>query len=39
VQSDNVDREKLQQILKMTEERCLAVYSMTNRSKVEAELK
>ena len=39
VQSDNADRKKLQQILKMAEERCPAVYTMTHRIKVEAELR
>ncbi len=39
VQSDNADKKKFQQILKMAEDRCPAAYSMRNRIKVETELK
>ena len=34
--SDNADKSKLQQLLKMAEERCPAVYSMSHPIAVEA---
>ncbi len=39
VQSDNADRERLSQVLKMAEERCPAMYSMSHIVKVNAEIK
>lgn len=39
VQSDNADRERLGQVLKMAEERCPAMYSMSHVIKVNAEIK
>lgn len=38
-QSDNADRERLSQVLKMAEERCPAMYSMSHVIKVNAEIK
>ena len=38
-ESDNADKARLQQILKMAEERCPAMYSMSHIVKVSAELK
>jgi uncharacterized OsmC-like protein len=37
-QSKNVDKQKLQEILTMAEERCPAMYSMLHRIKVDAKL-
>lgn len=39
VQAENADMAKLQELIKMAEERCPAVYTMTHIVKVEAELK
>ncbi len=39
VQSDNADKERLSQVLKMAEERCPAMYSMSHIIKVKAEIK
>jgi uncharacterized OsmC-like protein len=39
VQSENADRKKLEELLKMAEERCPAVYTMTHKVKVQTELK
>jgi len=36
--SNNADKKKLEQILKMAEERCPAMYSMTHTIKVNAEI-
>lgn len=38
-QSDNADKQKLQEILKMAEERCPAMYSMSHVIKVSAQIK
>lgn len=38
-QSDNADKQKLEQILKMAEERCPAMYSMSHVIKVNAHIK
>ena len=38
-QSDNADKNKLQQVLKMAEERCPAMYSMSHIIKVNAQIK
>lgn len=38
-QSDNADKQKLQEILKMAEERCPAMYSMSHVIKVNAQIK
>ena len=38
VQSDNANRQKLQDLLKMAEERCPAIYSMSHLVKVNAKL-
>ncbi len=38
-QSDNADKERLQEIVKMAEERCPAIYSMTHVIKVVARIK
>jgi uncharacterized OsmC-like protein len=38
-QSDNADKERLQEIVKMTMERCPAMYSMTHVIKVDARIK
>jgi len=38
-QSENADKKKLEAILKMAQERCPAIYSMTHIIKVQAELK
>ncbi len=37
-ESDNADKEKLQKVIKMAEERCPAVYSMSNIIKVNAHI-
>lgn len=39
VQSDNADKQKLQEILKIAEERCPAMYSMSHVIKVNAQIK
>ena len=39
VQSENTERNKLEKILEMTQERCPAIYSMTHIIKVHAKLK
>ena len=39
VQSENADRNKLQHLLKMAEERCPAVYTMTHKIKMQTEIK
>jgi len=38
-QSDNTDKQQLQQLVKMAEERCPAMYSMTYEVKVNASIK
>jgi uncharacterized OsmC-like protein len=38
-QSDNADKQKLQQLVKMVEERCPAMYSMKHEVKVNASIK
>jgi uncharacterized OsmC-like protein len=38
-QAENADRQKLQELVKMAEERCPAVYSMSNIIKVNAQIK
>jgi len=37
-QSENTDNQKLQEILKMAEERCPAMYSMANKIDVSANI-
>jgi uncharacterized OsmC-like protein len=38
-ESDNADKQKLQELVKMAEERCPAMYSMSNEIKVNAQIK
>lgn len=38
-ESDNADKEKLRQILRMAEERCPAAYSMSHQIKFDAQIK
>jgi uncharacterized OsmC-like protein len=38
-QSDNADKQKLQQLVKMAEERCPAMYSIKHEVKVNASIK
>ena len=38
-QSDNADKQRLQDVVKMAEERCPAMYSMTHVIKVDAQIK
>lgn len=38
VESNNADKQKLQELIKMTEERCPAVYSMSHKIKVNAQI-
>lgn len=39
VEAENADKQKLQQLVKMAEERCPAVYSMSNVIKINAKIK
>ena len=38
-ESDNADKQKLQELVKMAEERCPAMYSMSHVIKVNAQIK
>lgn len=38
-ESDNADKQKLQDLVKMAEERCPAMYSMSHEIKVSAQIK